>query len=89
MRDKKRARLSVIETNAIEEPDALHGAIGDEETARIVETALLPLQSRLDRAQLDTIRSVLRASIETDPVSRVLAQRALETSTPRIRFRAK
>lgn len=89
MRDKKRARLSVIETNALEKADALRGALGDDEVARIVETALLPLRSRLSRAQLDTIRSVLRASIEMDPVSRVLAQRALQTSTPDVRFRAK
>jgi hypothetical protein len=87
MREKKRARLSVIETNASEEADPLH--VGDDEVARIVETALLPLRSRLSRAQLDTIRSVLRSSIETDPVLRVLAPRALQTSTPNMRFRAK
>jgi len=41
-----------------------------------VEAALLPLRAHLNLEQLEIVRSVLCSSIETDPVSRLLAQSA-------------
>jgi hypothetical protein len=82
MRDKKRRRWSGIETPSADEVDAPQvPVVGADEVARIIETALVPLRSHLSHERLDIIRSVLRSSIETDPVSRVLTQGALQTNT--------
>jgi len=47
--------------------------------ANHLESALSPLRAFLTFEQLETVRSVLRSSIETDPVSRVLAQGVART----------
>jgi len=86
MRDEKPRGRSVIQFHKPEACDAPSAIIGDSETARIIEAALLPLRSRLSREQLDIIRSVLRSGIETDPVARVLAERSVRTNTASMRL---
>ena len=83
MHDEEPSERSVPSSGKREERDAALAVVQDEHLARCIEAALLPIRSRLSREQVEIVRSVLCSSIETDPVSRLLAKNAVQAYTAR------
>ena len=56
-----------------------HSFVADELLSNHIEAAVLPLRAYLRVEQVEIVRAALRSSIESDPVSRVLAHGAVRT----------
>ena len=56
-----------------------HSFAADELLTNHIEAAVLPLRAYLRVEQVEIVRARLRSGIRSDPVSRVLAHRAVQT----------